>query len=104
MFNGAVLYNEKKNITVLDLSGGIKKVSKFENEIKDFISNNKIKNTFILSSTSKENISDVDILSKVIRVYSLSHNVEIKKEANCYPYQDAYRTDESKREGKIYKS
>ena len=64
MFNGAVLYNEKKNITVLDLSGGIKKVSKFENEIKDFISNNKIKNTFILSSTSKENISDVDILSK----------------------------------------
>ena len=103
MFNGAVLYNENKNIIIIDLSGGIKKAEKFENEIFDFISKNKIKQTFLLSSTSKENISDVDILSKLIRVYSLSHNVAIKKEANCYPYQDAYRLDESKREGKIYK-
>ena len=70
-FNGDLYLNEEKKITILNLTSGVPKkfVHKFNKEMIEFIKNNKFNDIYILTSSSTDNITDVDIQSKLIKIF-----------------------------------
>jgi len=102
-FNGDLYLNEEKKITILNLTSGAPKkfVHKFNKEMVEFIKNNKFNDIYILTSSSKENITDIDIKSKIINVYYESNNENFNGNG-LKKIKEAFNISDEKRKGKKY--
>ncbi len=101
--NGDLYYNEEKKTTILNLTSGVPKkfVHKFNKEMIEFIKNNKFNDIYILTSSSTDNITDVDIQSKIINVYYESNNENFKGDG-LKKIKEAFNISDEKRKGKKY--
>ncbi len=101
--NGDLYYNEEKKTTILNLTSGVPKkfVHKFNKEMIDFIKSNNFNEIYILTSSSKDNITDVDIQSKIINVYYESNNEKFNGNG-MKKIQEAFNLSEEKKKGKKY--
>ena len=103
-FNGSIYYNNKKNIFLLDLTGGIKSryLNDFTEELIKFIKDNKFKNIYIMGASSKDNVYDEDLISKIINIYYFSNDSECKINFDMKNIKDAFKVKEEERKGKKY--
>ena len=103
-FNGSLYYNGTKNLFVLDLNGGIKSrgLNDFVEELIAFIRKEKFSKVYIIGSSSKDNVYDEDLISKIINIYYLSNDSEFKMNYNIKNIREAFRLQEEERKGKNY--
>ena len=103
-FNGNFYYNKEKNIFLLDLTGGIKsrELNDFVEELIFFIKNNKFKNLYIIGTSSKDNVYDEDLISKIINIYYLTNDTEYKMNFDIKNIKSAFKVKEEERKGKTY--
>lgn len=104
-FNGQIYYYKTNHITILDLSYGINisKIHCFFFELKHFVEENKFKDIYVLSSCSRDNCSDFELMSTDINVYSLVNGSQIEQNCNLLSFKDSYKINELSREGKKFK-
>lgn len=104
-FNGQIYYNKTNNITILDFSYGIilSDIHWFYFELKNFVEENQFKDIYVLSSCSKDNCSDFELMSSNINVYSLQNNSQIEQNCNLLSFKESYKINELNREGKQFK-
>jgi len=102
-FNGDLYLNEEKKLTILNLTSGAPKkfIHKFNKEMVEFIKNNKFNEIYILSSSSNDNITDIDIKSKIINIYYES-NIENFNGNGMKKIKEAFNVNDEKRKGKKY--
>ena len=103
-FNGSLYYNGTKNLFILDLNGGIKSrsLNDFVEELIAFIRKEKFSKVYIIGSSSKDNVYDEDLISKIINIYYLSNDSEFKMNYNIKNIREAFRLQEEERKGKNY--
>ena len=103
-FNGSIYYNSSKNIFLLDLTGGIKsrELNDFVEELIKFIKENNFKNIYIIGSSSKDNVLDVDLVSKKVNIYYLTNDSNYKMNLNIKNIKEAFKLKEEERKGKTY--
>ena len=103
-FNGSLYHNSTKNIFLLDLTGGIKsrELEEFVTELITFIKNEKFNKIFIIGSSSKDNVYDEDLISKIINIYYLTNDSEYKMNYDIKNIKEAFRLKEEERKGKNY--
>ena len=103
-FNGSIYYNNKKNIFLLDLTGGVKsrELNNFTEELIKFINDNKFKNIYIMGASTKDNVFDEDLISKIINIYYFSNNDELKINLDMKNIKDAFKVKDEERKGKKY--
>jgi len=87
-FNGSFYINEAKKLTILDLTGGVKsrELNDFVEELIKFIKDSKFSKIYIIGSSSKDNVFDVDLVSKLVNIY----------------YLRAFKVTDEERKGKTY--
>ena len=103
-FNGSIYYNNKKNIFLLDLTGGIKSrhLNDFTEELIKFIKDNKFKNIYIMGTSTKDNVYDEDLISKIINIYYFSNDSDYKINLDMKNIKDAFKVKEEEKKGKNY--
>ena len=103
-FNGSLYYNASKNITLLDLTGGIKsrELNGFTDELVKFIKDNKFGKIYLIGSSSKDNVLDIDIVSKIINIYYFCNDENEKMLNTIKNIKDAFKVKDEERKGKKY--
>ena len=103
-FNGSIYYNNKKNIFLLDLTGGIKSrhLNDFTEELIKFIKDNKFKNIYLMGTSTKDNVYDEDLISKIINIYYFSNDSDYKINLDMKNIKDAFKVKEEEKKGKKY--
>lgn len=103
-FNGSMYYNTSKKTFILDLTGGIKsrELNDFVEELIKFIRESKFKNIYIVGASSKDNVYDVDLVSKIINIYYLTNDPEYKMNFDIKNIKDAFKVKDEERKGKKY--
>ena len=103
-FNGSFYYNSNKKLFILDLTGGIKSrgLNDFVEEIINFIKKEKFNKIFIIGSSSKDNVYDEDLISKIINIYYLTNDSDFKMTYDIKNIKEAFRLKEEERKGKNY--
>ena len=67
-----------------------------------FIKNNKFKNLYIIGTSSKDNVYDEDLISKIINIYYLTNDPEYKMNFDIKNIKSAFKVKEEERKGKTY--
>ena len=103
-FNGSIYFNSSKKITILDLTGGIKKrkLNEFTEELLKFIKDSKFSKIYIVGSSSKDNVFDADLISKSINIYYCSNDSYDYSKYNMNTIKEAFKVTEEERKGKNY--
>ena len=103
-FNGSFYYNSSKKLTILDLTSGVKsrKLNDFVDELIKFIKESKFSKIYIIGSSSKDNVFDVDLVSKLINIYYLSNDSNEKINCNMKNIKEAFKVKDEERKGKTY--
>ena len=103
-FNGSLYFNSSTNIILLDLTGGVKnrELNDFVEEIIKFIKDSKFGKIYIVGTSSKDNVLDVDLVSKIINIYYLTNDTDLKKTYNMKNIKEAFNLKDEERKGKIY--
>ena len=103
-FNGSIYHNNKKNTFLLDLTGGVKSrnLNDFTEELIKFIKDNKFKNIYAMGASTKDNVYDEDLISKIINIYYFSNDAECKINLDMKNIKDAFKVKEEEKKGKKY--
>ena len=103
-FNGSVYFNSAKKLIVLDLTSGVKnrELNNFVEELIKFIKDSKFSKIYIIGSSSKDNVLDVDLVSKIINIYYLTNDTNEKNTYNMKSIKDAFKATDEERKGKTY--
>ena len=103
-FNGSFYINESKKLTILDLTGGVKsrELNDFVDELTKFIKDSKFSKIYIIGSSSKDNVFDVDLVSKLVNIYYLSNDPNEKINCNMKNIKEAFKVTDEERKGKTY--
>lgn len=103
-FNGSVYFNSTKKLILLDLTSGVKnrELTNFVEELIKFIKNSKFSKIYIIGSSSKDNVLDVDLVSKIINIYYLTNDSNEKNTYNMKNIKDAFKATDEERKGKTY--
>ena len=103
-FNGSFYFNSSKKLILLDLTSGVKirELNDFVEEIIKFIKDSKFSKIFIVGSSAKDNVLDVDLVSKIINIYYLTNDTNEKNTYNMKNIKDAFKLKDEERKGKTY--
>lgn len=103
-FNGSIYHNNKINTFLLDLTGGVKSrnLNDFTEELIKFIKENKFKNIYAMGASTKDNVYDEDLISKIINIYYFSNDAECKINLDMKNIKDAFKVKEEEKKGKKY--
>ena len=103
-FNGSFYYNSSKKLTILDLTGGIKsrELNEFVDELIKFIKESNFSKIYIIGSSSKDNVFDVDLVSKLINIYYFTNDPNEKVNYNMKNIKEAFKVKDEERKGKNY--
>ena len=103
-FNGSIYHNNKINTFLLDLTGGVKSrnLNDFTEELIKFIKENKFKNIYAMGASTKDNVYDEDLISKIINIYYFSNDAECKINLDMKIIKDAFKVKEEEKKGKKY--
>ena len=103
-FNGSVYFNSEKKIILLDLTSGVKnrELNNFVEELIKFIKDSKFSKIYVIGSSSKDNVLDVDLVSKIINIYYLTNDTNEKNVYNMKSIKDAFKATDEERKGKTY--
>lgn len=103
-FNGSFYYNSAKQLTILDLTGGIKsrELNEFVDELITFIKESKFIKIYIIGASSKDNVYDVDLVSKLINIYYFTNDLNEKINYNIKNIKEAFKVKEEEKKGKNY--
>jgi hypothetical protein len=103
-FNGTFYFNSSKKLTILDLTGGVKsrELNEFADELIKFIKDSKFSKIYIVGSSSKDNVLDEDLLSKIINIYYLTNDSSEQIKCNIKNIKDAFKVKDEERKGKTY--
>jgi len=103
-FNGSIYFNSSKKLTILDLTGGVKsrELNDFVDELVKFINDSKFSKIYIVGSSSKDNVFDADLVSKLINIYYLTNDPSVTIKCNMKSIKDAFKVEDEERKGKNY--
>ena len=103
-FNGTFYFNSSKKLTILDITGGVKsrELNEFADELIKFIKDSKFSKIYIVGSSSKDNVLDEDLLSKIINIYYLTNDSSEQIKCNIKNIKDAFKVKDEERKGKTY--
>lgn len=103
-FNGSFYYNSTKKLTILDLTGGIKsrELNEFVDELIKFLKESNFNKIYIVGSSSKDNVCDADLVSKLINIYYCTNDPNEKNNYNMKNIKEAFKVKDEERKGKTY--